>query len=391
MNQEDTEYEFEHDIQYFNIEVDPGNQPFIASEYTETRSAPILKNPIEYEVAVSRFNIPSLYIPIMEFQQPSPLFLTIAYNNSLFPEGYDFTTGLTQLQYVQRTNKPSPTFFQPYIPFIWNYQEIIDIINNALQTSFTAIKTAYPSAPPTEAPYITYDANSQLLTLIAQEAYQDERQTGTPTFKICFEELLYQYFPSWRIFQWKADQPIPRINIEYNEIMITNNKNNLIQIGGNNYFEMKQEYKTLSLLNSYRAISVGTSMPIVSEFIGTQQNNFRTILTDFLTPVSIDDRETIQYTPQGELRYYDFNTTDELRTVDIKVFWIDNRGKSYPMFIPFNKSLTMKLQFRRKNHYTKKRNIHPVEYNIPKAVDADFKTKLLEDARKKDKQNQEVE
>ena len=386
-NQENIfEFEFEEDIQYFNIEINSGEQPFVLSEYSDTRVAPILKKPIEYEVAVARFSIPALYIPIMIFEQPSPLFLTIAYNNPSYPSGYDFTTGLVQLQYVQRSNIIGD------IDYIWNYQEIVDIINNALEDSFTAIKTAYPAAPPTEAPYITYDANTQLLTLTAQESFQDERQTGNPTFKICFEEILYQYFPSFRIFQWKVNQPIssPPKLIEYNEIMITNNKNNLIQIGGNNYIQMVQEYKTLSLLNSYRAISVATTMPVVSEFIGSQTNTFRTILTDFLTPVSIDDRETIQYIPQGELRYYDFNTTNELRTVDIKVFWIDNRGVSYPMYVPYNQSLTMKLQFRRKNHYTKKRNIHQIDYNIPKAIDTDLKKKMIKENGEK-QQNQIVE
>lgn len=384
---EQFEFEFQEDIQYFNIEIDSGRSPFTTAEYTETRISPILKNPTEYEIAVSRFNIPALYIPIMIFEQPSPLYLTIAYNNASYPSGYDFTTGLRQLQYIQRSNEIKP------IDYIWNYQEIVDIINNALEDSFNDVKAAYPAAPPTEPPYITYDTNTQLLTLVAQEAYQDERQTGIPTFKICFEEYLYQFFPSWRIFQWKVDQPISTVPIliEYNEIMIRDNKNNLVQIAGNNYFQMIQEYKTLSLLNSYRAISVGTTMPVVSEFIGTQQNNFRTILTDFLTPVAIDDRETIQYTPQGELRYYDFNSTDELRTVDIKVFWIDHRGNSYPMYVPYNNSLTMKLQFKRKNHYTKKRNLHKIEYNIPKNIDTDFKSKLIIDAREKDKQNQVVE
>jgi hypothetical protein len=314
-------------------------------------------------------------VPIQNFDSPSPYYVTIAYNNNAYPSGYDFTTGLQQLQYIPRSNDPNAS------NGIWNYGEFVEIINNALKKSFTDIKLAYPAAPPTEAPYIIYDSSSKLLTLIAQLSYEDERDTGIPTFKVCFDELLYQFFPSWRIFQWKVEQPFPGDLIEYNEILIKDLRNNTTTISGNPYLNMIQEYQTLSLLNEYRSIVITTTMPIVSEMLGTQTDNFRTILTDFLIPPSIDDRETLQYSPKGELKYYDFNTTSELRNIDIQIFYMDQRSILYPIYIPFNKSLTLKLQFRRKSHYSRKKQLHSIDYNLPKEITIDKREKQQENKK----------
>ena len=365
----------DEDIQYYNIEIDSGNKPFTLATFNETRTSSIIKNPHEYEIAVSRFSIPALYVPIQNFDSPSPYYVTIAYNNNAYPSGYDFTTGLQQLQYIPRSNDPNAS------NGIWNYGEFVEIINNALKKSFTDIKLAYPAAPPTEPPYIIYDSSSKLLTLIAQLSYEDERDTGIPTFKVCFDELLYQFFPSWRIFQWKVEQPFPGDLIEYNEILIKDLRNNTTTISGNPYLNMIQEYQTLSLLNEYRSIVITTTMPIVSEMLGTQNDNFRTILTDFLIPPSIDDRETLQYSPQGELKYYDFNTTSELRNIDIQIFYMDQRSILYPIYIPFNKSLTLKLQFRRKSHYSRKKQLHSIDYNLPKEITIDKREKQQENKK----------
>ena len=54
---------------------------------------------------------------------------------------------------------------------------------------------------------------------------------------------------------------------------------------------------------------------------------------------------------------------------------MDQRSILYPIYIPFNKSLTLKLQFRRKSHYSRKKQLHSIDYNIPKEITIDKREK----------------
>ena len=66
---------------------------------------------------------------------------------------------------------------------IYTFQQFIDSINTALQTSFTNLKTAFPVAPPTEAPFIVFNHETDIFSLYTQQLY-DTVIAGGPTVDI---------------------------------------------------------------------------------------------------------------------------------------------------------------------------------------------------------------
>lgn len=65
---------------YYNIRVSVKGNPNKIAEFNETRVEPILNNPSSYELAVERFYIPSLEIPVMLWKD-NYWSLTLSYDN----------------------------------------------------------------------------------------------------------------------------------------------------------------------------------------------------------------------------------------------------------------------------------------------------------------------
>lgn len=316
---------------YYNIDIrkpdDYKNLPFQA-EFSETRVDSILNNPSDYELSVVRFSIPSQSIPIF-------LWKSNIFSVSLKFQSFVFTTTLNYIP-----NSPGAGY-DYYGPSIWNYQDFIDIINVGLFTSFNAFiaGTVPYMLRPTAAPYMVYDAATQLCSLIAQTQYD---VTYTNPVYIYFNDSLANYFPALQNFG-TAD---PVLN-KY--IKVKDNFNNTITISGQQYYKITEEYSTLFLWNDLQKILLETdSIPVVNELLGSQTNKTRKIITDFEPLSQINDRSMIQYYPQGPLRFYDLVSNYPLKQMNVKIYWADKQGQTYPIYLNSTDNLTIKLYFKRR-------------------------------------------
>tara|TARA_R110002126_G_scaffold45043_3_gene127925 strand:- start:259 stop:1218 length:960 start_codon:yes stop_codon:yes gene_type:complete len=314
-----------NDNVYYNIRINSETSQGRAF-YDENRVAPILNNPSEYELAIERFRIPATDIPIFIWKGDDYFKVTMSYN------GIDVTEPLVFI--------PNISVPDTYGDAIWNYQELIDILNVALSNAYTAINIASPGSSPTEAPFLTYDADTQLLTFNAEQLYDTN---GVPTIDIYFNSPLYLLVPSFQTF---SNSQIP---LKEYQIIVKNNLNNITTIGGKAYYSTKQEYNTLSLWNDLVSIAFETdSVPVSAEKQGDQKNVVKRIMTDFEPLEDINNRQAFQFYPQGPLRFYDMNSIYPLSRIDLKVYWVDKNDKSYPIFINENEVLTVKILFRKK-------------------------------------------
>ncbi len=318
------------DYVYYNIRIsnDTGGNFSIPAVYSENRTDVILDNPNDYEVAVERFRIPGIDIPIM-YWKDNKWSITLSY------DGLDVTEFL---QYI-------PTSFPVFgSRDIWNYQEFLDSTNQALQTAYTALKTAKPGAPPTEAPFFTYDAPSQLITLNAEQTY--DTTSGTPTIEFYMNQPLFVLFSAFENFNVQSlgdPQKSHRMTIK-------NNYNNTTTIGGKPYYSTKQSYSTLFLFNDLVSIVFETdTIPVNPEKQPAQTNVTQRIITDFEPLSSINDRTAFQYYPQGPLRYYDLKSDYPMKSIDIKVYWKDKDNVQHPVYVPADDTLSVKLLFRKKS------------------------------------------
>lgn len=315
---------------YYNITIKKDDTNQGRADFSENRVEPIVDNPSDYELAVVRFSVPATDIPIMYFdsesgQQDKDFKVSMT---------FDGVTETRDLIWIPNHINPNEK------KAIWNYQEMLDMINVALLDCFTPLKAAKPLAPPTEAPYLTYDAVSELITLNAEQLYNTN---GPPTIKIFFNLQLFELMPSFQSFEQEELAPLSH------QLLVKDNKNNSATIGGKPYFKMVQEYVTLALWNDLQGIVFASdSLPVENELQPSQTNVVRRIITDFEPLSDINNRQSFQYYPQGPLRFYDLKSNYPLSQVDVKVFWETALGTLYPIYIEDFQSLTIKILFRKK-------------------------------------------
>lgn len=408
-----SEIEKSGDNIYVNIVINHndmlGSKPSMA-EFVANYTDLILEKADEYFLSIIRFSIPGQLIPIFIFPilpfpntnvNGSPFFITMKFGA--------VTSTPQQVIYVPNGKlpgigyngipfpvPPAPSASHPFQTitdyyFVYAYQYMLDMVNTTIAQAFTALNAAVPGGLPVGAlpPYFIYDATTQLISLIAQSAFYDET-LATP-IQLYFNTALQQpYF-----------EAIPVHFLGYDgDPGVTTNLNFLFQIkdNGNNYYyppggqkivnnvngantsistsvgaitttrvadiqwyKMQQEYNVLSYWSSFKNIIFTTgSIPIQYEQAPFNQplnsqevSNSFPILTDFnpLLQYAGDQRSVLQYYPQGPYRLINLNSSIGLRKIDVKLYWQDQKNNLYPIFIPVEGSINIKLLFIKKSMY----------------------------------------
>lgn len=309
---------------YYNITIRKNESNRGLAVFNETRVVPILDNPDDYELAVIRFNIPMTNIPIMYFDD----------KNFIVSMEYNGLTHTAPLVWIPNNLDPGSR------NSVWSYQELLNMINTAFQFCFNSLKGAFPGAPPTEAPFMTYDAATQLFTLNAEQTYNVD---GPPTFKLYFNSELDRLFPSIDSFEQSNLDPFAH------QLLVRNNRNNQATINGKPYYKMVSEYPTLALWNDLKSVIIESDrIPVNPELQQGQVNVTRRIITDFEPLSDINNRQSLQYFPAGPLRFYDLKSNYPLNSIDARVYWQTYKGEIIPVTLIDFEVLTIKLMFRKK-------------------------------------------
>jgi hypothetical protein len=315
---------------YYNVKIYNDRVPFdyIRTEFSSTRTQPILERPNDYEVSIIRFKLSAFTIPIQLWPGNNYYTVTLSFG------GVDF---VQPLEYI-------PNSFG--VPAIWNYQELIDIINIGYEKCFyadypTNTVLRYPGAPPTQPPFMTYDAKTELVTFYAQTQYDND--SLVPTIGVYYNAAVHTLFPAWHTIYNNGN------DAKTYQVQFRDTKTNSVMYNGLPYYTSQQEYSTLYLWGSLNSIVFETStIPVEPELESSQTNVTRMVITDFEPVVGLSNREAIQYFPQGPLRYYDLKSNFPMRKIDIRVYWEDKSGQTYPVFLGSNDSFSIKILFKKK-------------------------------------------
>lgn len=332
---------------YYNVNLYNDTNEKIYARFQEFRSSAIIDSPKDYHLSIVRFQVPARNIPIFIFEEDG-------YNVTLSYGGDDFTETVV---YV-----PNNTI-EPNNMTVRTYQAFLDMINTAFSAAFTALKVAHAGAPPTIAPYLIFNAETKLFSLIVEDLY-DPVYAMAATIEIYMNYKLFHFF-----------QTFPSIFMGYNnakdfQIIAEDTHNNFNSfpgfppVMGVDLLQITQELESIGLWNDLTGLVFTTmNIPVKPEYIpnlerqgtSSSNNNIR-ILTDFEPDRSGTSGEptsalSYQFYPQGPYRFIDMLGEQPLQTLDCQVYWRSKNQTLHPLRIDPGDVFTLKMLLQRKGCY----------------------------------------
>lgn len=363
---------------YYNIDVREGRLAPTGLPYAEfsiERSQPILANPKDYYLTISRFNVPVLDTPILlmpigtAYYGVAPIPPAINWSDftvTLSYLGVDFQqTVIYETQTPNVTPPTVPGYIDPNAPYyysVYAYNDFIRMVNLAFQNAFNALNTHFGGAQPqTEAPYYIYNSETELFSLVTQYSYLTSAVTPCEIF---LNANLLTYLGNIKGTFYGRNLA----NGKDFRIRIDNNDNGYAKPGGiipvppltPDYLKFDQEYRSLDIMTSFHDLVFTTNtLSINREWTqSSDPTNLRPnqvgLLTDFhpLIARAGDNRSDLYYYPQGPYRMINLLGDTPLRNFDFKIWWKDKQGRLYPLTIPYNQVLSIKFLFIKKSTFT---------------------------------------
>jgi hypothetical protein len=364
----------------FNHDDSQGNQPTPA-EYIVTKTLPILSKCDDYYCSVIRFDIPlnstPLFIMPIVPNQPdadlTPLIIGITYLGVNFPVNIEYIPDNILTAPLQ--NQPAQVI-TPYY-FVFSFQNLINAINLALAeaVSLSGVK-AVLDAIPAKTPWFYLDPTTKLISLVVPTLFTNPAAVpGKPliymnaqlsTYLEAFQKSQVGYnqpqghdfvfildFPSFPAPPFPSSNPYPQSDKAFFPIPVGGPD----PAGVYTYYKFTQEYSTLQLWSSLRKILITTnSIPIISEYTPTGNSGISStlpIITDFVPQIEIagQSRSIAFYTPTSQYRLVDLKSSEQLNTIDLKIYWQDDQSNIYPLLISVFQQANIKLVFVKKSLY----------------------------------------
>lgn len=330
---------------YYNIVIPHRpSELYTQAIYKKNNTEPILQVPHHYQLAITRFSIGTGNIPIL-IAEP----VSIGSNDLVYTFSLEYG-GNVSTQNVIYEDIPA-VGFNPFKYFIYTYSRFLKAVNECLNTAFTNL----PIVPiGSSAPFITFDPITKLFTIIAPTAYYDD--TLTTPIKIYMNTKSESLFPSWDCENFLCTNGFNQNQDLAYRIRFYDKGNN---ITGSD-FTIVQDYEMLTRWNSFKSIQITSNLPIQNEFIQNDYNNTdstkttsQNILKDYIILYqegSSVARTTVDYTTK-ELEYIDMKGVDALRNIEINIYWVDQNGKQYPLYLTNNETCLIKLLFKNKDQF----------------------------------------
>jgi hypothetical protein len=353
----------------------------IPAVISESRSQPVLENPGAYNLAITRFKVPTNNIPLFIWpDQPgrsesTPLTVTITFNGQTFQQALDPAQG----------NILSTGDF-PF--FVFTINQLLNSLNSAISFAFTRL-IAYCVGEGidyagTHAPFLAWNPSSSLFTFYAENTVNSTGPAWSLTQSaatvaegatLTFSSGLFRFFATLPAYT----QPSQSVQDPGDVTLIVGPRANAIAftsqvdadwggLSGEPYsvWAMEQERSSSWYWTQFETlVFIAGNLPINDEFVpsvsftqsGSGQsagNSSLAIITDF-EPDKSDgaDYAPLQYFPQGPYRLVDMNgsafgSNQPLCNFNVRIFWQDRAGILRPVYISPGSYASIKFAFIRK-------------------------------------------
>ncbi len=341
-NNRDLLYHDHVDFQYFNIVIN-NNEDIIFKEAKKTiiNNSPIVDDTTGKCLSLDRISIPLDTIPLwyarpINENDPNS---RLQYSIGLEYNGFEVIKNFLFF--------PNVDINTLYYWYHYTYSEFFYGLNETIKECFSELGTLTPLPIDMKPPLFFFNSTNQQMSLVAQKLYYDTK-TLINAVKI-----------------WINDATLSKIDgiaLEFVDVLnatFSNNKLGYFSVYDkydnywaldNTYYEMKSDYNILSRFNTLRGIQIKSNLPIREEYVQTdyddklQQTTSENILRDLIInygEFSSVGRTTIEYSTPDRI-FIGLTNHSKIQNIYIQIYWIDERGKSYPLYIS---SGVVKLKF----------------------------------------------
>lgn len=353
---------------YIDVKViNDTDQRTVRAQFNQTKTRQIIDNPSNYYLTLARWKVPAFEFPLLIFPvqngQSNPNLSD--YSITLETSTDIFQTFLFYVAYDSSAEVPT-TAIPKQAPtnyyFVYDYQQMIDIINTAFTIAFENV-TGKPGGS-TIPPIMIFNPETRLFGIQAEETFFSVDTNPTPLppafpttqpsfdadIKIYFNFKLYSLFNGLNARFTDPNGPEATDGRDVQIVVKDFGYNNI----NNQFVLMEQNFPSIAYWSPVQQVIFETTLiPINSEFTTTSPDSFKKVLTDFepITDSSQDVRTTLQYFPQGVYRLTDLIGTKPLYNIDLTAKWLDLEGNEYFVEIPPFQQFSAKLLFVKRNLY----------------------------------------
>ena len=321
------------DYQYFNIIISNEDDAiYKEAKISKINNTPIIEDTTSKVLSLERISIPLDTIPLwyarpLDESDPNS---RLSYTIGLEYNGYE---AIKHFKFFP--NVDIDTIFYWYH---FTYAEFFYGMNETVKEAFQELGVLTTLPIDMAPPKFLFDSTSQQISLVAQKLYYDTKTLVNPV-KIWINDATLS--------------KIDGINLEYVDVLnakFSNNKLGYFSIYDkydnnwaidNTYYQMKSDYNILSRFNTLRGIQIKSNLPIREEYVQTdyndklQQTTSENILRDLVInygEFSSTGRTTIEYSTNDRI-YIGLSNHSKIQNIYIQIYWIDERGKVFPLYI----------------------------------------------------------
>ena len=357
--------------------------PDVPATFFDQRPAPIIEDATNWKCAIERFSVSSRCLPVWipkmynmslsasqtAYELQLNLFSVTANGDTL----QNICSSPVSLIYTCNTKYINSSATDPLSPYfyVFDINVFVDMMNNALQNAYNSLQTNLNQQSgfetvilQTKCPKMSF-ANNLFSIYFDGNGFGgiDALSNGTAQVEnmaLLMNADLQNLLCNLNVSYFQNNPTSIPALLPY-EVNVSNRISNLLSIGSKTYYIESQSYESTSCVFSpVQSIVFVGNLGLQTEYTGTtnilnsQNNNYlsSTGIENNITDISLaldtcqDYNSLISFVP-AHLRYCDI-LINEIRNIDIKIYWKHISGLNYPLLLTDNAYMNIKIGFYRK-------------------------------------------
>lgn len=355
------------------------DDPDIQATFYDQRPSAMIEDATNWKCAIERFSVSSRTLPVWI---PKMKNLSLSASETAYQVQFNINTITANsntahnissqpisLFYncVSKYSNSSETDINSQYFYVYNISQFVDMLNQALNTAFTNLQSTLNQQGEfesvtllTKCPKVYFSNN---LFTFAFDSYgfggvdnTSNSQAQQEDISLFINEDLKNLLVNLNLIYYQNNTPL----LPY-EISVSNRILNILNIGQIQYYTETQNYESTSCVFSpVQSIVFSSNIGLMCEYTGntnilnSNSNNFvsSTAIENNITDISLsldtcqDYNSLISFVP-SHLRYCDI-LTNEIRDINIKIFWKHINGTNLPLLMSDNCYMNIKIGFYRK-------------------------------------------